>query len=108
MYNRGIHKFQSLFDDQPQTQVIELTTVKGRDTEMSNQKNECIAARAYYYRTFFSMEYTTMCANLSADFWLREITIKDLLKSYSETIRKHMNEKTTIEQLRKLYPQYTW
>ena len=87
---------------------------KGRSAKLISQRNECLLDRYLYYGRLSGKRYDLIIEGLSADFFLSNITIADILNDNYEklsTLKKSYQELSEIQFKKKLeskWPNLSW
>ncbi|MBT0573843.1 hypothetical protein [Riemerella anatipestifer] len=81
---------------------------KGRNTELIRYRNEKLAARFYYYSYLLGLKFSRCLEHLTPEFDLSESRICDLISEHTEYINRLEMQKTTITELKQVYPFMVW
>ncbi|MEZ7494496.1 hypothetical protein QO206_03300 [Leeuwenhoekiella aequorea] len=72
------------------------------------RRADAIAYRYYYYGSLCRMLYEDCVHKLHLEFFLEPDTIYNELKKRTSLVNRLVNERTTVSELRKLYPHFDW
>jgi hypothetical protein len=99
---------QSLFAEfLPITTPLEKSR-KGRSETLDSQRNECIIDRYLFVVNNTGLRYDLVIKIISADFFLAERTITDLLSNNHQQLKKARDLQLDRKDLEKKWPQYNW
>lgn len=102
---RGARLFNELFVEEtlpaPKLQ-------KGRSKDLHDKRNEAIAARYYYYGTFYKLGYINAVESVANDFFLSAYTIPEIVTTQLSFIQSLKKQGATPRELAQRYPQFSW
>jgi hypothetical protein len=102
---RGYQKnFSSLF----QPSVTTNPANKGKKSIFKDERDEALATRYYFYVQIKRLRYDDCLDNLSKDFFLAPSSIHQLIPLKYDFIKQLIADKTTVKQLSKKYPNFSW
>jgi hypothetical protein len=81
---------------------------KGRSETLDSQRNECIIDRYLFVVSNTGLRYDLVIKIISADFFLAERTITDLLSNNHHQLKKARDLQLERKDLEKKWPQYNW
>lgn len=83
-------------------------TLKGRNPELIERRNEKLADRLYFYRVFGKLDNDTALHILSREFDIAAFTIGEIAMKQSNYLKDLQKEEVTIVQLKKKWPYLSW
>ncbi|MBZ0097438.1 MAG: hypothetical protein K8F30_00060 [Taibaiella sp.] len=107
-YRLGKNKFDSLTADDSSRKR------KGRQKkefrpDRTAQRKRMLLMRCYFFKTFFAgLSYELVVQMLVNEFCISELTVGRALQDGTEEIKQMMKAKTTIEELKKEAPHFSW
>lgn len=105
---RGTQILANLFNEPPAAPET-ATMQKGRNGECIEKRNERLAARYYYYKTFTDKGYTAIIEQLSLEFDLTQETIPRIMQgSLMPVLLKYKNEKPGLAHFRERWHWMKW
>lgn len=90
----------------PPSQIGDLR--RGRSAVKIEQRNQCLAARCYYYHEFHKLRYDVIVEKLSDEFFLNEVTVGKTIMQLGNVLKELRELKTTIHKLKQDWPHLSW
>lgn len=72
------------------------------------ERNECLVHRYYYYAYLLRLSYEQCLSLLEQEFFLKEITIINLLTDQLDAINELSADEVTVSELRERFPHLVW
>jgi hypothetical protein len=84
--------FKNIFFDEPETPVVSLTKINGRNQELNQQRNECLVDRYYYICRSRGTDY-------NYDASVKEVAAQFFLSPYyaGKVILNHPSQLTSLK-----------
>ena len=98
-----------LYDNLVSSSIPDRSGEKIKRNHFSDERDEAMAYRYYFHAELERRRYDDCLVTLSHLFFLTENYISEILmKNYELVRRLAYEDKPTLEELRKKYPQYNW
>lgn len=97
--------FANIFQD---TETPTTPRKKGRSPELHRQRNECLTHRYFFYCQHTDKKYEAILRILSAEFFISEVTIPELLNNYTKELHALKKENPPKAYFAKKYPHFSW
>ena len=102
---RGHHTlYTSIF---PSAVVVE-SPRKGQRNVHMDRRDEALASRYYYHAQILRRRYDDCLANLEQEFFITPSVIVQRLNEKQPYLKDLVSRKTTVSELKKLYPHFVW
>ena len=102
---RGQNTLFNHFIETPVTKTVR----KGRSADMIALRDECLLHRYYYYIKLQHKRYDAAIQELSREFYIKNSNIIYRMQCNSDRLEQIMKkEQPDLDQLRLLYPWWTW
>ena len=107
MSSRGsITLFKAIFIETEEMPVVEKR--KGRSELLNSKRNECLIDRYFFYGKFSALKYEKILENLSAEFFLSEVTIPKIVDEHLEKLVALKAQKPSKQYFQKKWPHLVW
>jgi hypothetical protein len=91
-----IMRGQKVFKELVGAQSLGAPAQKGRNNKLVAKRNECLAARYYYYAFYRNMCYEEIIRQLVSEFFLAPNTIVNIIQDHTDVIRS-LREKALVK-----------
>lgn len=81
---------------------------KGRSRELIARRNECLITRYYFYAKFKEKRYDKILEALSAEFFLSDYTIPEIITANYAQLKGLHKEQPPISVFAKKWPHMVW
>jgi hypothetical protein len=99
---------QRIFNEIVAEGGISKTLHKGRNNSLVHKRNECLAARYYYYAIMKHKCYEDVLRQLMTEFYLSPITVAHIIQCNTDDIHELKLKKPTLYYFKNRWPHLKW
>ncbi len=98
----------TLFSDIFETPSTVVKQRKGRSSSLIAKRNECLIDRYYYLAKFHEKRYDIIIRNLSAEFFISEVTIPEIIDDNFDLLAALKKQQYPPAYFKAKWPHLTW